>query len=77
MASEIKHVADMCQGPEYDYLGHWGQRQWLCQGHNDVDASGKQNNADDMNQFAEQNGAANAPGMQGLYTMPSPFGNPL
>jgi len=66
----------MLSGPT-GYLGHFAQRRWLVQGHNDVDASGKQNTADDQNSFVEQNAAANAPGAMGAYTAVSPAGNPL
>jgi hypothetical protein len=32
----VKHEADLVSGPLYDYLGHFRQRRFLEQGHNDV-----------------------------------------
>jgi hypothetical protein len=66
----------MVAGPT-GHLGHFAQRRYLLQGHNDIDSSGKQNSADDMNSFVEQNAAANAPGAMGIYTATSAVGNPL
>jgi hypothetical protein len=73
----MRHEADLVTGPLYGYLGHFSQRCFLCAGHNDLDASGKQNSADDQNSFVEQNASANAPGAVGAYTSTSALGNPL
>jgi hypothetical protein len=74
----MKTVADQIAGePGYGYLGHFAQRRWLELGHNDIDASGKQNSADDMNSFVEQNTAQNAPGVAGTYTPSTVTGSPL
>lgn len=71
------HVADRVGGPLYAYLGHFAQRRFLVAGHNDIDTSGKQNDADDMNTFVEQNAAQNAPGVAGIYTPTTVTGSPL
>ena len=73
----MRHDAELVSGPLYSYLGHFAQRRFLEAGHNDIDASGKQNSADDMNTFVEQNAAENAPGASGVYTATSVTGNAL
>jgi hypothetical protein len=73
----MMNEADRVVGSLYSYLGHFAQRRFLIAGHNDIDAAGKENDADDMNTFVEQNAAENAPGVAGVYTPSTETGGPL
>ena len=67
--------------PLYRYLGHFAQYRFLCQGHNDLDATGKINNADDQNNYVTQTEQGVAPGSSasqvGQFASFSGSGNPL
>lgn len=77
----MMHCADMVKGPLYAYLGHFSQRQYLCQGHNDIDATGKVNDADNQNSYVGATEAGVAPGASGgavgQFASVSGAGNPL
>lgn len=77
----MMHCADMVKGPLYAYLGHFAQRAFLCQGHNDIDATGKINNADDQNSYVGSTETGVAPGASasqvGQFASISGEGNPL
>lgn len=75
------HEADLVSGPEYAYLGHFAKREFLCMGHNDIDATGKTNNADDQNNYVQSTEEGVAPGANsaalGQFAAQSAGGNPL
>jgi hypothetical protein len=77
----VRHDADLVSGPGYGYLGHFAKREWLCLGHNDIDSSGKINNADDQNNYVQSTEAGVAPGASasqvGQFASFSGAGNPL
>lgn len=77
----MKHEADMVDGPLYDYLGHFAQNKYLCMGHNDIDQTGKINNADDQNSYVGATEQGVAPGSSasqvGQFASFSGAGNPL
>lgn len=77
----MRHDADLVKGPEYSYLGHFAKREWLCLGHNDIDATGKMNNADDQNTYVQNTEQGVAPGAGasavGQFASLSGGGNPL
>jgi len=77
----MRHDADLVDGPLYDYLGHFAQKQYLCMGHNDIDATGKIDNADDQNSYVTNTEQGVAPGSSatavGQFASFSGMGNPL
>ena len=77
----MRHDADLVTGSEYDYLGHFKNQKWLCLGHNDIDAGGKINNADDQNSYVQSTESGVAPGSSasqvGQFASFSGAGQPL
>ena len=77
----MRHEADMVTGPGYAYLGHFANRKWLMLGHNDIDATGKINDADNQNSYVGATEQGVAPGSSasqvGQFASISGLGNPL
>lgn len=79
----IKHVGDRLQasGEPHEYLGHFRQQKFARAGHNDLDATGKINNADDQNSYVGNTEQGVAPGSSassvGQFASISGEGNPL
>lgn len=69
------------EDPLYSYLGHFAEPRYMCQGHNDIDATGKMNNADDQNAYVGNTEQGVAPGSSaaavGQFASISGSGNPL
>lgn len=76
------HVADrLGSGSEHAYLGHFRQQKYARMGHNDIDVTGKLNNADDQNSYVGGTEQGVAPGSSGSavgqFAAISGAGNPL
>lgn len=77
----IREIGAGLSGPLYSYLGHFAKPCFMCQGHNDLDATGKINNADDQNSYVGATEQGVAPGSSasavGQFASISASGNPL
>ena len=78
----MMHVADrLATGSEHEYLGHFRQQKFARMGHNDIDATGKINNANDQNSYVGATEQGVAPGSSaaavGQFASLSGSGNPL
>lgn len=78
---EFCSAADSVKGDGYGYLGHFRQPKYLNAGHNDVDMTGKINDADGQNQYVTSTEQGVAPGSSassvGQFASISGAGNPL
>lgn len=77
----IRQIGNELRGPLYAYLGHFAKPCFACMGHNDIDATGKINNANDQNSYVGATEQGVAPGSSaaavGQFASLSGSGNPL
>lgn len=77
----IRQLGNELRGPLFGYLGHFAQPRFACMGHNDIDQTGKINNADDQNSYVGSTEQGVAPGASGSavgqFASISGMGNPL